>query len=69
MENYDLKRWEPYIHLSVKGWNSHCNNIRNYANNYQNYFLKYCQDFINKNTHYKLNDAKMKELFGRTSTL
>ena len=69
MENYDLPRWEPYIHLSVKGWNAHCNNIRNYGNNYQDYFLKYCQDFINKNTNYKLTDAKMKELFGRVSNL
>ena len=69
MENYDLARWEPYIHLSVKGWNSHVNNIRNYANNYQNYFLKYCQNYINNNTHYKLTDEKMIELFGRVSTL
>ncbi len=69
METYDLKRWEPYNHLSVKGWNSHVNNIRNYANNYQDYFLKYCQNYINSKTHYKLTDAKMIELFGRTSKL
>ncbi|MBR0081981.1 MAG: lamin tail domain-containing protein [Clostridia bacterium] len=69
MENYDLTRWQPYIHLSVKGWNSHVNNIRNYANNYQDYFLKYCQNFINNNTHYKLTDEKMIQLFGRVSNL
>lgn len=69
METYDLARWQPYIHLSVKGWNSHVNNIRNYANNYQDYFLKYCQNYINNNTHYKLTDAKMIELFGRVSNL
>ena len=69
MENYDLERWRPFIGLSVKGWNSHCNNIRNYANNYQNYFLRYCQNYINKYTNYKLTDAKMIELFGRVSSL
>ncbi len=69
MENYDLARWAPYNNLSVKGWNSHVQNIRNYADNYQDYYLRYCQDFINRNTNYKLTDAKMIELFGRVSNL
>lgn len=69
MENYDLERWRPYNNLSVKGWNSHCNNLRAYANNYQNYYLRYCQDYINNNTNYRLTDEKMIELFGRVSTL
>ena len=69
MENYDLTRWQPYIHLSVKGWNSHVQSIRDYAKNYQDYFLKYCRDYINNNTHYKLTDEKMIQLFGRVSSL
>lgn len=69
MEHYDLERWQPYNNVSVKGWNSHCQNIRNYGNNYQDYFLKYCQNYINKNTNYKLTDEKMIQLFGRVSKL
>ncbi len=69
MEGYDLERWFPYNGVSVKGWNSHCNNIRNYGNNYQDYFLLYCQNYINKNTNYRLTDEKMVELFGRVSKL
>ena len=69
MENYDLGRWQPYTNLSVKGWQSHCNNIRNYGNNYQDYFLKYCQNYINNNTNYRLTDEKMVQLFGRVSNL
>lgn len=65
METYDLQRWMPYNNLSVKGWNSHCANIRRYAQNYQDYFLYYCQEYINKNTNYRLTDEKMIEIFGR----
>lgn len=65
METYDLKRWEPYNNLSVKGWNSHCSNIRQYAENYQDYFLYYCQEYINEHTDYELTDERMIEIFGR----
>jgi len=69
MEGYDLERWFPYNGVSTKGWNSHCNNIRNYGKNYQDYFLLYCQNYINRNTNYKLTDEKMVQLFGRVSKL
>ena len=62
---WDFPQWGS----TVKGWNSNLNKIRGYADNYPNYFLKYCQDYINKNTNYKLTDEKMIEIFGRKSTL
>ena len=65
METYDLERWRPYNNLSVNGWNSHCSNIRQYAENYQDYFLYYCQKYINAHTDYDLTDERMIEIFGR----
>ncbi len=69
METYDLVRWRPYHDLSTKGWNSHVNKIRNYADNYQDWFLYYCQQYINKHTHYHLSDEEMIELFGKVGKI
>ena len=69
METYDLVRWRPYHNLSTKGWNSHCDKIRNYANNYQNWYLYYCQNFINKHTNYHLSDEEMIRLFGKVGKI
>ena len=60
--NWDFPRWS----LTVKNWNAHLNNVRGYANHYQEYYFKYLKNYINKNTNYKLTDQKMMEIFGRT---
>ncbi len=59
---WDFPRWD----LSVKNWKAHINNVRGYANHYQEYYFKYLKAYIKKNTNYKLTDAKMMEIFGRT---
>ena len=59
---WDFPRWS----LSVKNWKAHINNVRGYANHYQEYYFKYLKAYIKKNTHYKLTDQKMMEIFGRT---
>ena len=59
---WDFPRWE----LTVKNWKAHINNVRGYANHYQEYYFKYLKAYIKKNTNYKLTDAKMMEIFGRT---
>ena len=59
--NWDFPRWS----LTVKNWNAHLNNVRGYANHYQEYYFKYLKNYINKNTNYKLTDQKMMEIFGR----
>lgn len=69
METYDLVRWRPYHDLSTKGWNSHVDKIRQYANNYQNWYLYYCQNFINKHTNYHLSDDEMIQLFGKVGKI
>ncbi|MCL2695346.1 MAG: lamin tail domain-containing protein [Clostridiales bacterium] len=56
--------------LTAENWEPvHVANIRKYAENYPDRFLKYCQDYINNNTNYRLTDAKMIEIFGRKSNL
>ena len=69
METYDLVRWRPYHNLSTKGWNSHCDKIRQYARNYQDWYLYYCQNFINKHTNYHLSDDEMIRLFGKVGKI
>ena len=69
METYDLVRWRPYHNLSTKGWNSHCDKIRQYAKNYQDWYLYYCQQFINKHTNYHLSDDEMIQLFGKVGKI
>lgn len=69
METWDLVRWRPYHNLSTKGWNSHCDKIRNYAKNYQDWYLYYCQHFINEHTHYHLSDEEMIQLFGKVGKI
>ena len=60
--NWDFPRWS----LTVKNWKAHLNNVKGYATHYQDYYFKYLKAYIKKNTHYKLTDQKMMELFGRT---
>lgn len=69
METYDLVRWRPYHDLSTKGWNSHCDKIRNYAKNYQDWYLYYCQHYINEHTHYHLSNDEMISLFGKVGKI
>lgn len=69
METWDLVRWRPYHNLSTKGWNSHCDKIRNYAKNYQDWYLYYCQHFINEHTNYHLSDDEMIRLFGKVGKI
>ncbi len=69
METYDLVRWKPYHNLSTKGWNTHCDKIRNYAKNYQDWYLYYCQNYINKHTNYHLSDEEMIQLFGKVGKI
>ncbi len=69
METYDLVRWRPYHNLSTRGWNLHCDNIRNYARNYQNWYLYYCQHYINEHTNYRLTDEEMIQLFGKVGKI
>jgi len=69
METWDLVRWRPYHDLSTKGWNSHVDKIRNYAKNYQDWYLYYCQHFINEHTNYHLGDDEMISLFGKVGKI
>ena len=69
METYDLVRWRPYHDLSTKGWNSHCDKIRQYARNYQDWYLYYCQHYINEHTNYHLSDDEMIRLFGKVGKI
>ena len=69
METWDLVRWRPYHDLSTKGWNSHCDKIRNYAKNYQDWYLYYCQHYINEHTHYHLSNDEMISLFGKVGKI
>ncbi len=57
---YDVDIWND---ITFTSWQQHCDHIRTYANNYQNYALKYVQNY------FSLSDAEMTNLFGRTTTL
>ncbi len=57
---YDVDLWNDITYTS---WQQHCDNIRAYANNYQNYALKYVQNY------FSLSDSEMMSIFGKTTTL
>lgn len=57
---FDVDLWDG---ITYSTWQRHCDNIRDYANNYQNYALKHVQNYFN------LSDAEMNSIFGRTTTL
>ena len=57
---YDVDLWDD---ISYSSWEQHCDNIRAYANNYQNYALKYVQNY------FSLSDSDMMSIFGKTTTL
>ncbi len=57
---YDVDIWDDITYTS---WQQHCDNIRAYANNYQDYCLKYVQAYFN------LGDSEMMSIFGRVSAL
>ena len=57
---YDVDLWND---INYSSWEQHCDNIRAYANNYQNYALKYVQNY------FSLSDSDMMSIFGKTTTL
>jgi hypothetical protein len=57
---YDVDIWN---NMSYTSWKQHCDNIRAYANNYQDYCLKYVQSY------FSLSDSEMTSIFGRVSAL
>ncbi len=57
---YDVDLWNS---IGYTSWQQHCDNIRAYANNYQNYCLKYVQ------AYFSLSDSDMNAIFGRKSSL
>ena len=57
---YDVELWDG---ITYSWWQKHCDNIREYANNYQNYALKYVQNY------FSLSDSEMNSIFGRKTTL
>ena len=57
---YDVDLWDGF---SYSSWQQHCDHIRAYADNYQDYALKYVQ------AYFSLSDSEMVNIFGRTTTL
>ena len=57
---YDVDLWDG---INYSTWQDHCKNIRTYADNYQNYALKYVKNY------FSLSDSEMNTIFGKTSTL
>ncbi len=57
---YDVDVWD---NINFDSWLGHCDNIRAYANNYQQYCLKYVQ------AYFSLSDDDMNRIFGRKSSL
>ncbi len=57
---YDVDIWDDITYTS---WQQHCDHIRTYANHYQEYCLKYVQDY------FSLSDSEMTSIFGRVSSL
>ena len=57
---YDVDIWD---NITYTFWQQHCDNIRAYANNYQDYCLKYVQ------AYFDLSDSDMISIFGRVSSL
>ena len=57
---YDVDLWDS---IGYSSWQAHCDNIRLYAKNYQDYCLRYCQDY------FSLSDSDMQAIFGRKSSI
>lgn len=57
---YDVDVWND---INYGSWQQHCDNIRDYADHFQEYSLKYVQNYFN------LSDSEMISIFGRTTTL
>ncbi|NLI53385.1 MAG: hypothetical protein GX417_03575 [Clostridiales bacterium] len=57
---YDVDIWDD---ITYSSWQQHCDNIRDYAEHYQDYSLKYVQDY------FSLSDSEMMSIFGKTSSL
>jgi hypothetical protein len=57
---YDVDIWDD---LTYSSWQQHCDHIRTYANNYQDYCLKYVQNY------FSLSDSEMMSIFGRVTAL
>jgi hypothetical protein len=57
---YDVDLWDD---ITYSTWQQHCDNIRAYANNYQEYTLKYVQNY------FSLSDSEMNNIFGRKTSL
>ena len=49
--------------ITYKTWQQHCDHIRAYADNYQDYALKYVQNY------FSLSDTEIVNIFGRVTTL
>ena len=54
---FDVDLWD---NITYDSWKNHCDNIREYARNYQDYCLKYCK------AYFSLSDDDMTRIFGRT---
>jgi len=57
---YDVDLWDD---ITYSSWQQHCDNIRAYANHYQEYALKYVQNY------FSLSDSEMNNIFGRKTSL
>ena len=57
---YDVDLWNG---MNYSTWQDHCDNVRAYARNYQDYCLKYVQSY------FSLSDSEMTSIFGRKSAL
>ena len=57
---YDVDRWDD---INYNSWQQHCDNMRDYANHYQDWALKYCQEYFG------LSDSDMTAIFGRKTSI
>ncbi len=57
---YDADLWDGF---SYSSWKQHCDNVRAYARNYQDYCLKYVQNY------FSLSNSEMQRIFGRVSAM
>ena len=57
---YDVDLWDG---INYSSWQQHCDHIRAYADHYQDYALKYVQNYFG------LSDSEMNTIFGRKTTL
>jgi len=57
---YDVDLWDG---INYSSWQQHCDHIRTYADHYQEYALKYVQNY------FSLSDSEMNTIFGRKTSL